>query len=271
MVTSGDKQLKHPLNKVGGKGLFTKELEEALLQNKADIAVHSMKDVPLSFPEDLGLGAICQRENPADTLLMHSIGDWKTLPLHARVGTASLRRRSQLLALRPDLNIIPLRGNLQTRCKKLEEKEYEAIILAAAGLERLQIHQYPQYVFSPEEMLPAIGQGALGIECRLSDAGTLALLEPLDHLETSDCIQAERSMNAALNGGCQIPIAGFAELNSEILTLKGLVADVHGHTLLKHQQSAHKSQALVLGQQVAHALLAQGAEDLLEQARRYEL
>ena len=263
MVSRGDKLLDAPLAKIGGKGLFVKELETALLDNEADIAVHSMKDVPMDFPEGLGLFCICEREDPRDAFVSNTFASLDELPAGSVVGTSSLRRQAQLLALRPDLKIHFLRGNVNTRLAKLDAGEYDAIILAAAGLIRLGFGARIRASISVEASLPAGGQGAVGIECRSADADIHALLAPLHHRETALRVTAERALNKHLNGGCQVPIACYALLEDEQLWLRGLVGQPDGGLLLRAEGRAPAAAADALGVQVAEALLAQGASAIL--------
>ena len=263
MVSRGDKLLDAPLAKIGGKGLFVKELETALLDNEADIAVHSMKDVPMDFPEGLGLFCICEREDPRDAFVSNTFASLDELPAGSVVGTSSLRRQAQLLALRPDLKIHFLRGNVNTRLAKLDAGEYDAIILAAAGLIRLGFGARIRASISVEASLPAGGQGAVGIECRSADAEIHALLAPLHHRETALRVTAERALNKHLNGGCQVPIACYALLEDEQLWLRGLVGQPDGGLLLRAEGRAPAANAEALGVQVAEALLAQGASAIL--------
>ena len=263
MVSRGDKLLDAPLAKIGGKGLFVKELETALLENEADIAVHSMKDVPMDFPEGLGLYCICEREDPRDAFVSNTFASLDELPAGSVVGTSSLRRQAQLLAVRPDLKIHFLRGNVNTRLAKLDAGEYDAIILAAAGLIRLGFAARIRAAISVEASLPAGGQGAVGIECRSADLAIHALLAPLHHRETALRVTAERALNKHLNGGCQVPIACYALLEGEQLWLRGLVGQPDGSQLLRAEARAASSAAEALGVQVAQALLAQGAADIL--------
>lgn len=264
MVSKGDKLLDSPLSKIGGKGLFVKELETALLENEADIAVHSMKDVPMDFPEGLGLFCICEREDPRDAFVSNRFASLDELPAGSIVGTSSLRRQAQLLALRPDLQIRFLRGNVNTRLAKLDAGEYDAIILAAAGLIRLGFEARITANLSIENSLPAGGQGAVGIECRTLDADIHALLAPLHHADTAVRVSAERALNRHLNGGCQVPIACYAVLEGEQLWLRGLVGEPNGGLLLHAQARAPRDAAQALGVQVAEDLLAQGAERILQ-------
>lgn len=263
MVSRGDKLLDAPLAKIGGKGLFVKELETALLENEADIAVHSMKDVPMDFPAGLGLFCICEREDPRDAFVSNTYDSLDALPAGSIVGTSSLRRQAQLLARRPDLTIHFLRGNVNTRLAKLDAGEYDAIILAAAGLIRLGFESRIRARISVEDSLPAGGQGAVGIECRTADSDLHALLAPLNHAQTAVRVNAERAMNKHLNGGCQVPIACYAELEGGQLWLRGLVGQPDGGLLLRAEDRAPAGEAEALGVRVAEALLAQGAEDIL--------
>ena len=264
MVSRGDKLLDAPLAKIGGKGLFVKELETALLENEADIAVHSMKDVPMDFPEGLGLYCICEREDPRDAFVSNTYDSLDALPAGSVVGTSSLRRQAQLLARRPDLKIQFLRGNVNTRLAKLDAGEYDAIILAAAGLIRLGFEDRIRSSISAEDSLPAGGQGAVGIECRSADSDVHALLAPLHHRETALRVTAERALNKRLNGGCQVPIACYALLENDQLWLRGLVGQPDGGLLLRAEERAASSDAEALGVRVAEALLAQGADAILK-------
>ncbi|MHB0817792.1 hydroxymethylbilane synthase [Stutzerimonas stutzeri] len=264
MVSRGDKLLDAPLAKIGGKGLFVKELETALLENEADIAVHSMKDVPMEFPEGLGLYCICEREDPRDAFVSNSFEDFAALPAGAVVGTSSLRRQAQLLARRPDLKIQFLRGNVNTRLAKLDAGEYDAIILAAAGLIRLGFGERIRSSISVEDSLPAGGQGAVGIECRTGDSELQQLLECLNHPETALRVTAERALNRHLNGGCQVPIACYAVLEDDQLWLRGLVGQPDGEVLLRAEGRAPAAEAEALGVRIAEELLAQGAGKILQ-------
>lgn len=264
MTTTGDKLQKGPLHQSGGKRLFVKELEQALLAGKADIAVHSMKDVPLDFPEGLGLSAICEREDPRDAFLSAQYAALTELPPGAVVGTASLRRTSQLLALHPLLNIQPLRGNIDTRLRQMEEGRYAAIILAAAGLIRLGLQTKIKSYFSPEEFIPAAGQGALGIECRVDDHETLKCIRVLDHPATHRCVTAERALSHHLQGGCQVPIGAYAINEGDQLVLHAIVASPDGQMILRAQASGPHSDPEKLGIEVAEILIAQGAEKILQ-------
>ena len=264
MTTRGDKILDTPLAKIGGKGLFVKELELALLDGRADIAVHSMKDVPMAFPQGLELGVICLREDPRDALVSNHFGCVDDLPQGARLGTSSLRRQCQLRATRPDLQIVDLRGNVNTRLRKLDEGHFDAIILAAAGLLRLGLGHRIASSLAVEECLPAGGQGALGIELRVDDLATRALLEPLGDESSACCVRAERALNATLNGGCQVPIACYAVERDGSLWLRGLVGDSDSGRLLRAEASAPLAQCEVLGRTVAERLIEQGALDILK-------
>jgi hydroxymethylbilane synthase len=264
MVSRGDKLLDSPLSKIGGKGLFVKELETALLENQADIAVHSMKDVPMDFPEGLGLFCICEREDPRDAFVSNTYTSLEQLPPGSIVGTSSLRRQAQLLARRPALKIHFLRGNVNTRLAKLDAGEYDAIILAAAGLIRLGFEDRITSAISIDDSLPAGGQGAVGIECRSGDADIHELLKPLHHQETALRVRAERAMNKHLNGGCQVPIACYAILQGEQIWLRGLVGDPAGSLLLNADAYGPQTEPEALGVQVAEALLAQGAQAILQ-------
>ncbi|WP_417764280.1 hydroxymethylbilane synthase [Shewanella chilikensis] len=264
MSTKGDVILDTPLAKVGGKGLFVKELEVAMLEDQADIAVHSMKDVPVEFPEGLGLEVICEREDPRDAFVSNSYKSIDELPQGAVVGTSSLRRQCQLRARRPDLIIKDLRGNVGTRLGKLDAGEYDAIILAAAGLIRLKLSERIASFISAEESLPANGQGAVGIECRTNDERVKALLAPLEHKETRYRVLAERAMNTRLEGGCQVPIGAYAEIQGEKLTLRGLVGNPDGSEVISGVVSGHQDEAVALGNALAEELLSKGAKTILD-------
>ena len=265
MVSRGDKLLDAPLAKIGGKGLFVKELEAALLANEADLAVHSMKDVPMHFPEGLGLYVICEREDPRDAFVSNTHESIDALPPGSVVGTSSLRRQAQLLALRPDLQIRFLRGNVNTRLAKLDAGEYDAIILAAAGLIRLGFQDRIRSSLDDKICLPAGGQGAVGIECRTDDHQLHELLKPLHNDDSADRIIAERALNRHLNGGCQVPIACYAVLEGDHLWLRGLVGQPDGTIMLRAEARAPRQQAEQLGIQVAEDLLRQGAGEILAQ------
>ncbi|MCB1837487.1 MAG: hydroxymethylbilane synthase [Alcanivoracaceae bacterium] len=261
--TQGDKILDTPLAKIGGKGLFVKELEQAMMAGEADIAVHSMKDVPMELPEGFDLPVICEREDPRDAFVSNHYDSLDALPQGARVGTSSLRRSAQLKALRPDLEVLSLRGNVQTRLSKLDDGQFDAILLAAAGLKRLGLHERIRYELPPEVSLPAVGQGAVGIECRANDAETKALLAPLNDADTWDRVVAERAMNRRLEGGCQVPIAGYAELQGDELWLRALVASEDGREVLRVEGRAPRGEAQQLGTGLGDQLLGKGADRIL--------
>lgn len=263
-VTQGDKILDTPLAKIGGKGLFVKELEAALLDGRADLAVHSMKDVPMALPEGLTLAVICEREDPLDAFVSNQFEKFADLPQGAKVGTSSLRRKSQILKQRPDLQIIDLRGNVGTRLGKLDDGQYDAIILASAGLKRLGLSERIRHCLTPDISLPAVGQGALGLECRAADNEVLALIQPLLHQETDVCVRAERAFNAYLEGGCQVPIAGYATLQNGQIHIEGRVGSADGQTLLRAELTDDASNAQQLGENLARNLLDQGAGELLK-------
>ena len=263
-VTQGDKILDTPLAKIGGKGLFVKELEAALMDGRADLAVHSMKDVPMALPEGLSLAVICEREDPLDAFVSNTYSSFDELPLGAKVGTSSLRRKCQILKARPDLEIIDLRGNVGTRLSKLDSGQYDAIILASAGLKRLGLSERIRHSIESETSLPAVGQGALGLECREGDQAVLDLIQPLLHTETDVCVRAERAFNAYLEGGCQVPIAGFATLVDGKIQIEGRVGSIDGQTLLKSVQTGEQAEAEQLGVRLAQDLLDQGAKELLQ-------
>lgn len=263
MVTRGDVILDTPLAKVGGKGLFVKELELALLEDRADIAVHSMKDVPVEFPDGLGLSVICERGDPRDAFVSNRYENIAALPHGSVVGTSSLRRQCQLAASRPDLIIRSLRGNVGTRLSKLDAGEYDAIILAVAGLQRLGLESRIRQPLSAEQSLPAVGQGAVGIECRLNDERTLALLAPLNHAETAVRVTAERAMNTRLEGGCQVPIGSYAELVDGDIWLRALVGSPDGKTMVRGERRGPAKDAGALGVSLAEELLNSGAREIL--------
>ncbi|OOF43365.1 hydroxymethylbilane synthase [Rodentibacter trehalosifermentans] len=263
MVTKGDVILDTPLAKIGGKGLFVKELENALLEKRADIAVHSMKDVPMQFPKGLGLSVICKREDPRDAFVSNRYTSFDDLPQGAIVGTSSLRRQCQLKQLRPDLDIRSLRGNVGTRLSKLDQGEYDAIILAAAGLIRLGMKERITAFIETTQSLPAAGQGAVGIECRTDDITVQALLAPLADEETTACVLAERAMNTRLQGGCQVPIGGYAVLEDGQIYLRALVGELDGSSIIRAEGKSAVKNAEELGVQIAEQLLAQGADRIL--------
>ncbi|MCB5215535.1 hydroxymethylbilane synthase [Rheinheimera aquimaris] len=264
MSTQGDKILDTPLAKIGGKGLFVKELEQAMLEGRADIAVHSMKDVPVEFPDGLMLHTICPRENPQDAFVSNQFKSIDELPPGAVVGTSSLRRQCQLKALRPDLTVRDLRGNVNTRLAKLDNGEYAAIILAAAGLIRLGFEQRIAALMPVDTSLPANGQGAVGIECRSDDKEVQQLLSALEHRETRICVLAERAMNRKLQGGCQVPIGAYAVIENDTLWLRGLVGALDGSEIIRHQLRGPVAEAEQLGVALAEHLLSQGADRILQ-------
>jgi hydroxymethylbilane synthase len=261
--TTGDKILDSPLSKIGGKGLFVKEIEDALLERQVDLAVHSMKDVPAELPDGLFLAAFPEREDPADALISAEGRTLDQLPRQARIGTSSLRRGAQLLHIRPDLRLVPLRGNVDTRLRKLESGDLDAIILAAAGLKRLGLSAKITQIISLDQVLPAIGQGALGLEARRDDTETLTLLQFLNHEPTESAVRAERAFLKELEGGCQVPIAGFASLNGTNLHLRGMVAALDGTTVIADDVTGKKGQSEAIGTRLARRLLEAGADEIL--------
>lgn len=263
--TQGDK-LDIPLFRVGGKGLFVKEIEEALQRQEVDLAVHSGKDLPAVIPEDLALLAFPQREDPRDVLISRDGKSWAQMPRGGRIGTGSLRRRAQLLALRPDLEIVPLRGNLDTRIQKIETLGLDGLVVAAAGLRRMGWEDRIADYFSPDQMLPAIGQGTLAIEGRRGDERTRLLVEPLNCPNTARCLGAERSFLERLGGGCQVPIAGWACLEGDRIHLRGLVASTDGRRIIKGEKIGPAEDYLTLGQSLAEELLGRGAGEILQEA-----
>lgn len=265
MTTAGDRILDRPLAKIGGKGLFIKELEYALADGRADIAVHSMKDVPADLPPELHIAAVLEREDPHDVLVSAAGQTLAGLAEGARVGTSSLRRRSQLMRLRPDLRISDLRGNVPTRLRRLEEGQFDAIVLACAGLLRLGLFTPGCQRIAIGDMLPAVGQGAIGIECRRGDAAIEALIAPLADAATATCVRAERAMNACLGGSCQVPIAGHAELVDGEVRLAGLVAAVDGGEMVRQTASGPAAEAERIGRELGQAMLEAGAERILRQ------
>lgn len=267
--TTGDKILDVPLSKIGDKGLFTKELDRALLDHRVDLAVHSLKDIPTKLEPGLIIAAIGKREDPSDALIAAPgvPGTLEQLPKGARVGTSSLRRRAQLKAVRPDLDIVDLRGNLDTRLKYVQEKKYDAIILAHAGMKRLGVASQATEVLNLADWLPAVGQGALGIICREDDTKTRELLRVLDHAETHAATAAERSLLRELEGGCQIPIAAHAVVSGDSLSLRALVASVDGERMVRGEVSGNRTEAEKLGSSLAHDLLERGARGILDELR----
>ncbi len=264
MTTKGDQILNSPLSKIGGKGLFIKELEVGMMEGVADIAVHSMKDVPYEIPPGFELGAILKRENPFDAFVSNNFDSINDLPQGAKVGTCSMRRIVQLKAIRPDLEILDLRGNVNTRLQKLDDGEYDAIILACAGLIRLKFEDRIKQQISAEQSLPAVGQGAVGIEIRENDQEILDLIAPLIDTETSYRITCERAMNARLEGGCSVPIAGFSTIENDQITLTGLVGNVDTGIILKEQVSGSIDESERLGIVLADKLISLGAKDILK-------
>jgi hydroxymethylbilane synthase len=264
MTTQGDKILDTPLAKVGGKGLFVKELETGILERRADLAVHSMKDVPVEFPAGLGLGAILPREDPRDVLISNAFTAIDALPTGARVGTSSLRRQCQLRAQRPDLQVLDLRGNVNTRLQKLDNGDYDAIMLAAAGVKRMGWKERITQVLAPEQFLPAIGQGAIGIEMRRDDHRVAELVAELNDDQTAVRVSAERALNAALQGGCQVPIAGYAEISHGVIVLRALVGRPDGSGLIQGVISGRPEDAEELGRVLADDLLSRGARAVLD-------
>jgi len=267
MTTKGDIWLDTPLAKIGGKGLFVKELEVAMLEDRADIAVHSMKDLPVDFPPGLDLEVICPREDPRDAFVSNTYASLSDLPQGAIVGTSSLRRQCQLKAKRPDLDIRDLRGNVNTRLRKLDEGQYDAIILAAAGLIRLKMNERIAQTIEPEEMLPANGQGAVGIECRINDDTIKSLLAPLECNTTRTRVLTERAMNKALEGGCQVPIASYSVISADgkDVHLRGLVGAVDGSEIIESEITGPVEQGEALGNTLAQELLSRGADKILQQ------
>lgn len=264
MITKGDKILDAPLAKIGGKGLFVKELEQGMLEGTADIAVHSMKDVPVEFPEGLHLAVILPREDPCDAYVSNKYKSIEELPAGAKIGTSSLRRQCQFAERQPHAQILSLRGNVNTRLAKLDAGDYDAIILAAAGLKRLGFAHRITQLLDSSVSLPAIGQGAVGIECRIDDVEMNELLAPLQDAESTIRVKAERAMNARLNGGCQVPIAGFAELQGEQLFMRGLVGKPDGSVMYRAEKTGPIEEAEAIGRAVADELLAKGAGEVLK-------
>ncbi len=263
-TTQGDKILDTPLAKIGGKGLFVKELEVAILEGKADIAAHSIKDVPVEFPEGLFLATILEREEPCDAFVSNTINSVQTLPEGAVIGTCSLRRKCQLLRKRPDLIIKDLRGNVNSRLEKLDNGDYDAIILACAGLVRLDMEKRIKQRISSSWILPAVGQGAIGLEARIDDQEVLDLISVLNHEDTADRISAERALNKGLNGGCQVPIASYAMLDGDTLHLQALVGEPDGSLIIESDISGHRNEAEQLGAKLAEELLSNGAKEILD-------
>ncbi|MGB5686766.1 MAG: hydroxymethylbilane synthase [Candidatus Electrothrix sp.] len=271
ILTKGDKILDVPLAKVGGKGLFVKEIEDALLDERVDLAVHSMKDVPAEVPEGLQVAIVPEREIPQDAFVSGKYETVDALPQGAVIGTSSLRRKSQLACLRPDLEIKDLRGNLDTRLRKLDEGEYDAIILAGAGLNRLGMQKRITSLFTSEQMLPAIGQGSLGIELRITDSELLEGMQFLHDQKTATAVAAERAFLLRLEGGCQVPIGGFATLDNDTITLTGLIASLDGKTILREQLSGPATEAEKIGVSLAETLLAAGGKAILDEVYTNEI
>ncbi len=263
ITTAGDRIIDQPLRKVGGKGLFIKELEVALLSGAADIAVHSMKDLPAELAEDFIIAAMLERQDPRDALVSGAGQTLDELAPAARVGTSSLRRRSQILSRRPDLEVLDLRGNVPTRVGRLEDGDYDAVVLACAGLRRLEMFDRRCQPLAPEEVLPAVAQGAIGIECRRDDQDLRALLGTLSCVSTIVCVRAERAMNATLGGNCSVPVAGFAEREGDEIRLRGLVASEDGTRLVVEEQRGPFAAPDALGVRVAEAMLGKGADQIL--------
>ena len=265
MVSKGDKFLDAPLAKIGGKGLFVKELEQAMLDGEADIAVHSMKDVPMEFPEGLHLSVIMEREDPTDAFVSNKYKNLQDLPENARIGSSSLRRQLQIKEMMPGAEMLNLRGNVNSRLQKLDDGEFDAIILASAGLIRLEFNERIADRIAPEQSLPSVGQGAVGIECREGDAQIEALIAPLNHRDTHTRLSAERAMNHRLHGGCQVPIAGYAILEDDEIYLRGLVGRPDGSEVVRAQIRGPRDQAEVLGTELAEQLLNDGADVILRE------
>ncbi len=264
MKTQGDKILDTPLAKIGGKGLFVKELEQGMLEGSADIAVHSMKDVPVKLPDGLHLAVVLEREDPRDAFVSNRYPGLNEMPAGSVLGTSSLRRQCQAAERWPELKMMSLRGNVNTRLRKLDEGEYDGILLASAGLKRLGLKDRITCVLSPKESMPAIGQGAIGIECREEDERVNRLLEPLNDEETAICVMAERAMNNRLMGGCQVPIAGYAVVNHDSVYLRGLVGEPDGSKVMRAQIRGSITDAEDLGIALAEDLLGQGADQVLK-------
>lgn len=265
ITTEADKQLNITLAKIGGKGLFVKELEEALYAGRADIAAHSMKDVPMNLPPGMTIPAICERDDPRDAFVANQYRSLQALPSGASIGTSSLRRKTQIAILRNDLTLRNLRGNIQTRLKHLDHGDYDALILASSGLRRLGLANRIKTYLPIEESLPAAGQGALGIECREDNETVLALVKPLNHLNTYLSVCAERALCRRLGGGCMVPIASYAEIHHHILTLQACIASLNGKQVLRAHLSGDPNHAEKIGTQVAERLLNLGAEKLLKE------
>lgn len=265
MTTKGDKILDTSLAKIGGKGLFVKELEQGLMSGEVDIAVHSMKDVPVALPDGLQLPVICQRGDARDAFVANAYSTFDALPSGARVGTSSLRRQCQLRAIRPDLEVLDVRGNVNTRLQKLDDGLYDAVILAVAGLRRLGLEGRIGGIIDVDMSLPAVGQGAVGIECRVDDARVNRLIAPLNDVSTSICVRAERALNERLEGGCQVPIAGYAVIRENSLWLRGLVGRPDGSEIIRGERSGGRQEAESIGMLLADDLLERGAGAILSE------
>lgn len=263
--TRADRHVDKSLAEIGGKGLFIKELEHALYDNEADIAVHSIKDMPVNLPDGLIMPVICQRGDVRDAFISNM--PWQDLPAGSRIGTSSLRRQSQLMALRNDWTMLPIRGNVQTRLQKLADGQYDAIILAYAGLERCELTDHVSEIFTVEQVLPAVGQGAIGIECRANDLHTQQLIAPLIHADTQLCVETERQINRQLGGHCHVSIAAHATLNDQILSVRARVGSLDGQTLLAAEASGTTAQATKLANTVATGLLNQGAQAIIDETK----
>lgn len=265
MTTQGDQILNSPLSKIGGKSLFIKELEVGMNEGRADIAVHSMKDVPYELPQGFEIGAILERENPFDAFVSNDYNTIEELPIGAKLGSCSLRRIVQIKAMRPDLEILDLRGNVNTRLKKLDDGEYDAIILACSGLSRLGFEDRIKQDLSPDESLPAVGQGALGIEIKVNDHKISSLIEPLSHKRTMTEVSAERALNATLQGGCSVAIGAFATSKGSELKLCGMVGNVDSGEIIRVEELGETSNPIDLGVSAANKLLSLGARELLNE------
>jgi hydroxymethylbilane synthase len=265
MTTQGDQILNSPLSKIGGKSLFIKELEVGIMEGRADIAVHSMKDVPYELPQGFEIGAILERENPFDAFVSNDFNSIQDLPVGAKLGSCSLRRIVQVKAIRPDLEILDLRGNVNTRLKKLDDGEYDAIILACSGLTRLGFDNRIKQDLSPDDSLPAVGQGALGIEIKANDHEISSLIKPLIHQKTQIEVSAERALNATLQGGCSVAIGAFAMSEDSKLTLSGMVGNVDSGEIIRVQETGEMSKPIDLGIRAAKKLLSLGARELLNE------
>ncbi|MFW6115415.1 MAG: hydroxymethylbilane synthase [Thermodesulfobacteriota bacterium] len=262
--TQGDRIRNKPLSTIGGKGLFVKEIEEALQRKEIDIAVHSMKDLPAELPDDLYVGAVPEREDPRDVLISRDDASFEELPQGSRIGTSSLRRTAQLLSYRPDLEIIPIRGNVDTRIRKLHSMDMDAVIVAAAGLKRMDLAGRISHVFPADFMVPAIGQGALALELRLDDQQTADMVKFLDHYQTHTAVEGERAFLKELQGGCQLPVGCFGQLTDRTLSLEGLVADPEGKNVFRKKMNGSPHEAAAMGAALARSVLEAGAQTILE-------